>query len=142
DIEAVLLEELRSRLRARYCAPNAQFARGQPFYEPLHGRAGADADDVVVVHVRERGFGGVLLLSIDVHARSPQRESAANTYFSSFGNDCARLRGHSLHHHHPEELLLLLGSLLLAAFLLGRFLCLSCHSNRSPCRVSPGAVYT
>ena len=145
DLDAMLLEARSRALRARYGTLDRHFARRQRIDEEVHGGAGADAEDFVVGDVGQCRRGCRSLLRVRAHViplvAGVQEVPCLMLVFWGSGNDCARFRGHSLHHNRLEEVLLLLSGLFLAALLLGRFL-LGCHSRRSPCRVSPGAVYT
>ena len=130
DGDAVRLEPLRARFRARHGPRDPIADRRQSLDEEVDGRARADADTAPSRTNSSAACAARCFFEFLAHVATP-------------GNNCARFRGHSLRFGSGVPIfpfggavtsllrcvLLLLGGLLLASFLLGRLLCLSCHIN-------------
>jgi len=68
-VDTVTAQPRGGALGARDCAPDAHLLRSQRIDEVIHGGAGADAEDGVLLDVGEGGEGGLLLGCIGVHGR-------------------------------------------------------------------------
>ena len=113
------------RLGTRYGTPNAQLARSQCIDEEVHGRAGADADDGVLVGRRRVPLRRRAASSICVHVRAPRCVRAREMpVFPGSGNDCARFRGHSLHHINKKRFYFFLAAFFLPPFFFADFFAL------------------